>query len=69
MLRVQVCVDSTLAPFGRWAMSRMMAGRMFVLGALVVRKWLVATEARMAHCLMVLASVLIIFNKIEVSKS
>jgi hypothetical protein len=32
-------------------------GRMFVAGASIVRKWLVALESRIAHCLMVLASV------------
>jgi hypothetical protein len=40
-------------------------GSMFVAGALVVRKWLVALESRMAHHLMVAASVLIILRRIE----
>ncbi len=40
-------------------------GSMFVAGALVVRKWLVAPESRMAHCLMVAASELIILRRIE----
>ncbi len=69
MLRVQVCVDSTLAPFGRPATRGTMAGRTFVVGALVVRKLLMAQESSIAHCLMVLASVLIIFNKTEAAKA
>ncbi len=40
-------------------------GSMFVAGALVVRKWLVAPESRMAHHLMVVASVLIILRRIK----
>jgi hypothetical protein len=40
-------------------------GSMFVAGALVVRKWLVAPESRMAHHLMVAASELIILRRIE----
>jgi hypothetical protein len=38
-------------------------------GALVIRKWLVAPELRMAHCLMVLALVLIVFNRTEAAKA
>jgi hypothetical protein len=37
-------------------------GRILVAGALVVKKWLVAPESRMAHLFMVLASVLIVFS-------
>ncbi len=37
-IEVQVCVDCTLSPFGRWATRGMMAVQMFVAGALVVRK-------------------------------
>ena len=40
-------------------------GSMFVAGALVVRKWLVAPKSRMAHHLMVAASELIILRRIE----
>ncbi len=36
--RVQVCVDCTLSPFGRWATRGTVAAQMFVAGALVVRK-------------------------------
>ncbi len=42
------------------------AGTMLVAGALVVRKWLVAApELRMAHRLMVAASVVIVWRKTE----
>ncbi len=43
-------------------------GSMFVAGALVVRKWLVAPESRMAHRLMVLASISIILRRIEAAR-
>ena len=36
--------------------------QMLVAGASVVRKWLVAPESRIAHCLMVLASAEIVFR-------
>jgi hypothetical protein len=39
------------------------AGTLFVAGALTVRKWLVAPESRMAHSLMVLTSVVIVFRR------
>ncbi len=48
-LRVQVCVDCTLSPFGRRATRGTVAVQMFVAGAFVVRKWLVALESRIAH--------------------
>jgi hypothetical protein len=35
--RVQVCVDCTLSPFGRWATRGTVAVQMFVAGVLVVR--------------------------------
>ncbi len=64
------CVlDSTLVLFGRQVARGMMAWKTFVAGALVVRKWLLAPELRITHCLMVLASVLIVFNKTEVAKT
>ncbi len=53
--RVQVCVDCTLSLFGRWAMRGTAARTMFVAGALVVKKWLIAPESRMAYCFMVAA--------------
>jgi hypothetical protein len=41
------------------------AGRMLVAGALVVRKWLVAPESWMAHCLMVAVLVVIVLSRME----
>ncbi len=55
--RVQVCVDCTLSPLGRQAMRGTVAGMILEVGALVVRKWLIAPESRMAQLLMVVASV------------
>jgi hypothetical protein len=51
--RVQLCVDCTLSPSGRRAIRGSVAGTMLVAGASVVRKWLVAPELRIAHCLIV----------------
>ncbi len=45
------------------------AGMMLVAGALVVRKWLVAPELRMAHCLMVAASVVIVLRRTEAARA
>ncbi len=67
--RVHVWVDVTCAPFGRRAMRWTMAERRLVAGALVVRKWLVAPESRMAHCLIMSASLLIFFNNTEAAKA
>ncbi len=69
MLMVHVCVECTRLPLGRWAMMGLEVGTMLVAGALVVRKWLVALESRMAHCLMVSASVMIVFNRTEAAKA
>jgi hypothetical protein len=44
-------------------------GRILVAGALVVKKWLVAPELRMAHLFMVSASVLIVFNRTEAARA
>jgi hypothetical protein len=63
--KVQVCVDCTLSPFGRRAIRGTVAGTMLVAGASVVRKWLVAPESRIAHCLMVVASVDIVRRRTE----
>jgi hypothetical protein len=41
------------------------AGMMLLAGALVVRKWLVAPESRMAHRLMVVALVVMVLRKVE----
>ncbi len=54
-LIVQLCVDCTLSPLFRWAMSGTVASMMLVAGALFVKKWLVTPESRMAHRLMVVA--------------
>jgi hypothetical protein len=66
---VQVCVDCTLSPLGRQAMRGTVARTMLVAGALVVRKWLVALESRMAHCLMVAALTLIVLRRMEAASA
>jgi hypothetical protein len=69
-LRVQVvCVNCTLSPFGRWAMKGTAARTMFVAGALVAKKWLIAPESRMAHCFMVAASTLIVLRRMEAARA
>ncbi len=60
---MQVCIDCTLSPFGRRATRGTLAAHMLVAGALVVRKWFVAPESRIAHRLMVLASVEMVFRR------
>ncbi len=50
-------------------MMGVVVGRILVAGVLVVRKWLLAPESRMAHLLMVLASVLIVFKRIEATRA
>jgi hypothetical protein len=45
------------------------ARTMLVAGALVVRKRLVTLELRMAHCLMVAASTLIVLRKMEAARA
>jgi hypothetical protein len=67
--RVQVCVDCTLSPFARRVMRGTAARTMFVAGALVVKKWLVAPESRMAHCFMVAVSTLIILRRMEAARA
>ncbi len=66
---VHVCVECTRLPLGRWAMMGLLVGTMLVAGTLVVRKWLMAPESRMAHCLMVLTLVLIVFKRTEAAKA
>ena len=66
---VQVCVDCTLSPFGRQAMRGTVAGIMLVAGASVVRKWLVAPESRIAHCLIVVASVATVRSSMEAANA
>jgi hypothetical protein len=67
--RVQVCVDCTLSPLGRQAMRGTVTRMMLVTGALVVIKWLIAPELRMAHCMMVVASVVIILRRTEAARA
>jgi hypothetical protein len=67
--RVQVCIDCTLSPFIRQATRGTVAAQMIVSGALVVRKWLVAPESIIAHCLMVLASVEIVLRSTVTAKA
>jgi hypothetical protein len=50
-------------------MMGLVLGTMLVAGALVIGKWLVVPELRMARRLMVLALVLLIFNKTEAAKA
>ncbi len=69
MSMVHVCVECTHLPLGRRAMMGLVVGKMLVAGASLIRKWLVAPESRMAHCLMVLATVLIVFNRTEAAKA
>ncbi len=69
MSRVHVCVECTHAPFGRWVTMGVVVSRILVAGALVVKKWLVAPESRMAPLFMVSASVLIVFNRTEASRA
>ncbi len=68
-LRVQVCIDCTLLPLGRRVMRGTATGMMLVAGALVVRKWLVAPESRMAHCLMVAALVIIVLRRTKAARA
>jgi len=44
-------------------------GTMLVAGTSVVRKWLVAPELRMAHRLMVVASVVIVLRRMEAASA
>jgi hypothetical protein len=67
--RVQVCVDCTLSPFGRRAMRGTVARTMFVAGASVVKKWLVALESRMAHCFVVAALTIIVLRRMEAARA
>jgi hypothetical protein len=68
-LWVQVCVDCTLLLLGRRVMRGTVAGMMLVVGALVVRKLLVAPESRMAHCLLVAALVVVVLRRTEAARA
>jgi hypothetical protein len=67
--RVQVCVNCTLSPFGRQAMRGTAARTMFVAGASIVKKWLVAYESRMAHRFMMVVSKLIVLSRMEAARA
>ncbi len=58
-----MCIDCTLSPFGRRATRGTLAAHMLVAGKLVVRKWFVVPKSRIAHRLMVSASVEMVFRK------
>jgi hypothetical protein len=45
------------------------ARTMLVAGGLVVRKWLITLESRMAHRLMVVASTSIVFRRMEAARA
>ncbi len=60
---MQVCIDCTLSPFGRRATRGTLAAHMLVAGKLVVRNWFVAPKLKIAHCLMVLALVEMVFRR------
>ncbi len=66
---MQVCVNCTLSPFGRRATRGTLAAHMLVAGALVVRKWFVVPKSRIAHCLMVLALVEMVFRRIAAANA
>jgi hypothetical protein len=69
MLRVHVCEERTGTPFKRRATVGMAVGNMFVAGAWVMRKWLVAPESRRAHGLMVLAPISIVLRRNEAARA
>ena len=62
--RVQVWVDCMRSPLGSWAMIGVDVGALCVVGALLVRKWLVAPESRIAHSLIVAALVLMVWSRV-----
>jgi hypothetical protein len=67
--RVHVLIDCTLSLFGRQGIRGTAAKTMCVAGALVVKKWLVAPESRMAPCFMVAASTLIVLRRMEAARA
>ena len=66
---VQVWVDWTRSPLGRRAVIGVVVGAMSRAGASVVKKWLVAPESRMAHRLIVSASVVIVLRMDAAAKA
>ena len=49
MLRLHVCVDWMVLPFGRVMVIGFLVGLMFTAGALLIKKWPVAPESDSAH--------------------
>ena len=49
MLRLHVCVDCMVLPFGRVVVIGFIVGLMFTAGAPFIKKWLVAPESDSAH--------------------
>ena len=68
-LRVQVYVDCTLSSFDRRVMRGLVARTMFVAGASVVKKRLIAPESRMAHHFMVAVSTFIVLKRMEAGRA
>ena len=58
-----------MSPLGSRAMRDTVAVMMLVAGALVVRKWLVAPESKMAQLLMVAPSVKIVLRRMEATSA
>ncbi len=58
-----------LVPVGKAGDEGTSVGMMLLVGASVVRKWLVAPESRMAHCLMVAALVVIVLRRTEAASA
>jgi hypothetical protein len=69
MLSMHVWVECTWLTLGRRAMMGTALGRMFVAGAEVVRKSLVAPESRMAHRLIVSAFVVLVFRSNKAARA
>jgi hypothetical protein len=64
-----MCIEHTHSPFGRQATMGTEVGSMFVAGVLVAKKWLVAPESKMAHCLMFFVSISIFLRRIEAARA
>jgi hypothetical protein len=63
------CELTTPCQFGRQAMRGTAARTMFLAGALVLKKWLVAPESRMAHHFMVAALTLNVLRMMEAARA
>jgi hypothetical protein len=66
---VHVCVDCTRAPLGKCATMGLMARRTLLMGALVVRKLLIALEFKMAQLLMESMSILTVRRRAAVVRA